>query len=161
MGGSVSPKEELMRFLLGHSLQASLWQWLPSHQAKHCHKIPLSLSKMDVNQAKQEHLLALKGISPTLRSLIDCDVRHCGRNMKEAKVSQCTGRFIFVFAAVGSDAKHFPQDNYHFQTHTIIIIILLFYISKLSCFWLIQQWSQITDICSRFVIRVHLIGAED
>lgn len=48
-------------------------------------KYPFLCQKMDVNQAKQEHLLALKGISPTLRPQTDCDVRRCGRNIKEAK----------------------------------------------------------------------------
>lgn len=69
---------------------------------------------MDVNQAKQEHLLALKGTSPTLRLQIDCDVRRCGKNIKEAKASQCTGRFLFVLTAVGSEAKHFLQDTFSF-----------------------------------------------
>lgn len=60
---------------------------------------------MDVNQAKQEHLLALKGILSSLHQQIVHDSQRCVRNIKEAKNLFVHRLLSYVqSAATGSDA---------------------------------------------------------
>lgn len=65
---------------------------------------------MDVNQAKQEHLLALKGILSSLYQQIDRDSRRCVWNIKEAKNLFVHRLLSYVqSAATGSDVNIYSR----------------------------------------------------